>query len=344
MSTWELQSVLDKALDTASALLLALTSILSPLIASGELGFIHDEVFRNALLGLRLSKPGYYCDECGGLPDYKQFNMFVTTDDYHKDVIWNQANELLFKAYTENPEYDTYYLCFKNPRLTGNFIRITKNHFKDVVAGRLDVSGLVGAGKDDGDWLWFDPPAKEIDISEAIYHRFPRYECPEYAIHDVEDFSLDDRKRIKACVFIGSNCDKREIMRIINASVDWVKKIPNPPSMTLPIKHGSMDADCVYLRFYKHDTRQSRELYENNDNFICSVVYAASPQFSLSDEQYKFVPYLVRNKEVILNKTIYWRERQYLPTINTSKVSRNALCPCGSGKKYKLCCGKGQQA
>jgi len=24
----------------------------------------------------------------------------------------------------------------------------------------------------------------------------------------------------------------------------------------------------------------------------------------------------------------------------TDKVSRNALCPCGSGKKYKRCCGK----
>jgi preprotein translocase subunit SecA len=23
-----------------------------------------------------------------------------------------------------------------------------------------------------------------------------------------------------------------------------------------------------------------------------------------------------------------------------SKVGRNDLCPCGSGKKYKMCCGK----
>ena len=25
---------------------------------------------------------------------------------------------------------------------------------------------------------------------------------------------------------------------------------------------------------------------------------------------------------------------------NTTKVGRNDLCPCGSGKKYKKCCGK----
>ena len=25
---------------------------------------------------------------------------------------------------------------------------------------------------------------------------------------------------------------------------------------------------------------------------------------------------------------------------NNTDISRNALCPCGSGKKYKRCCGK----
>ena len=26
----------------------------------------------------------------------------------------------------------------------------------------------------------------------------------------------------------------------------------------------------------------------------------------------------------------------------SSKVGRNELCPCGSGKKYKKCCGKNE--
>ncbi|HEY5583367.1 MAG TPA: SEC-C metal-binding domain-containing protein [Ruminiclostridium sp.] len=26
---------------------------------------------------------------------------------------------------------------------------------------------------------------------------------------------------------------------------------------------------------------------------------------------------------------------------NENKIGRNGLCPCGSGKKYKKCCGKG---
>lgn len=32
------------------------------------------------------------------------------------------------------------------------------------------------------------------------------------------------------------------------------------------------------------------------------------------------------------------RNRQ--PVVNGTKTSRNDLCPCGSGKKYKHCCGK----
>jgi preprotein translocase subunit SecA len=28
------------------------------------------------------------------------------------------------------------------------------------------------------------------------------------------------------------------------------------------------------------------------------------------------------------------------PIINKDKVGRNDPCPCGSGKKYKKCCGK----
>ncbi|MYL35799.1 hypothetical protein GLW05_19700 [Pontibacillus yanchengensis] len=33
-------------------------------------------------------------------------------------------------------------------------------------------------------------------------------------------------------------------------------------------------------------------------------------------------------------------DEKVLPFKNTKKVGRNELCPCGSGKKYKKCCGK----
>ena len=30
--------------------------------------------------------------------------------------------------------------------------------------------------------------------------------------------------------------------------------------------------------------------------------------------------------------------------INMSKINRNALCPCGSGRKYKQCCGRNKRS
>ncbi|MCC5025393.1 MAG: SEC-C domain-containing protein [Candidatus Synoicihabitans palmerolidicus] len=33
------------------------------------------------------------------------------------------------------------------------------------------------------------------------------------------------------------------------------------------------------------------------------------------------------------------RPRRPPPVVNITKVGRNDPCPCGSGKKYKKCCG-----
>ncbi|WP_300390609.1 SEC-C metal-binding domain-containing protein [Fusobacterium sp.] len=36
------------------------------------------------------------------------------------------------------------------------------------------------------------------------------------------------------------------------------------------------------------------------------------------------------------NKSTYYNE----PIVKKRKIGRNEPCPCGSGKKYKKCCGK----
>ncbi len=40
----------------------------------------------------------------------------------------------------------------------------------------------------------------------------------------------------------------------------------------------------------------------------------------------------------------FWRERERerLPTANRLKRGRNESCPCGSGRKFKQCCGRGE--
>ncbi len=39
-------------------------------------------------------------------------------------------------------------------------------------------------------------------------------------------------------------------------------------------------------------------------------------------------------------KELYWKQKKSKTIRNDAKVGRNEPCPCGSGKKYKQCCGK----
>lgn len=56
----------------------------------------------------------------------------------------------------------------------------------------------------------------------------------------------------------------------------------------------------------------------------------------------EMAPELIAHGVATLNA---WRIRQYgvsqpgTPTPSSLKVGRNELCPCGSGKRYKKCCG-----
>ena len=47
------------------------------------------------------------------------------------------------------------------------------------------------------------------------------------------------------------------------------------------------------------------------------------------------------NTNMSLNDSAPKQEKSHTPIVNTEpKIGRNDPCPCGSGKKYKNCCGK----
>lgn len=39
-------------------------------------------------------------------------------------------------------------------------------------------------------------------------------------------------------------------------------------------------------------------------------------------------------------KELYKKQKNSKTVVNTEKIGRNDPCPCGSGKKYKKCCGR----
>ncbi|WP_207670523.1 SEC-C metal-binding domain-containing protein [Haloimpatiens lingqiaonensis] len=63
--------------------------------------------------------------------------------------------------------------------------------------------------------------------------------------------------------------------------------------------------------------------------------------------------YFINSISIAYNTTNMWNLKGYTPyeiqkrssnkgttIVNKQKIGRNEPCPCGSGKKYKKCCGK----
>ena len=90
------------------------------------------------------------------------------------------------------------------------------------------------------------------------------------------------------------------------------------------------------------------------DDLIFSIIYAIT--FNMFN--YEVVDIICNDNNIFDNKLISQikeiikKYRQDIPialyngfslreiSTKTTKIGRNELCPCGSGKKYKNCCGK----
>ena len=96
--------------------------------------------------------------------------------------------------------------------------------------------------------------------------------------------------------------------------------------------------------YFKHDdfslTRDyfSEELSKIGplaDYIIVSAAIKASQDFSFFDNLMKYSAESFDDDEYQ-----YYEEKHIEPIRTEPKVGRNEPCPCGSGKKYKKCCGK----
>ncbi|WP_246050174.1 SEC-C metal-binding domain-containing protein [Aquibacillus sediminis] len=85
-----------------------------------------------------------------------------------------------------------------------------------------------------------------------------------------------------------------------------------------------------------------KELYpnievENTKNKLSTVLFKPIQISSNKDNNISFFDYsLVKDPYQELGGEF----PQYNQTRRSKKIGRNEKCPCGSGKKYKKCCGK----
>jgi SEC-C motif domain protein len=117
--------------------------------------------------------------------------------------------------------------------------------------------------------------------------------------------------------------DKKEMARLgsdlIDDEVVWKKlEIVNTRAGGLNDSEGQVDFIAHYTKDEKeHILRESSRFYKVNGNWVYSRKDSTLPPVPVASSQKKPKTF-VRNE---------------------AKVGRNDPCPCGSGKKFKKCCG-----
>ncbi len=74
--------------------------------------------------------------------------------------------------------------------------------------------------------------------------------------------------------------------------------------------------------------RIAAETYSGDLPGVAAIMHAAFPD---AVKQYAALGRILQEVDAVIERTPYQRE--------TPKVGRNEPCPCGSGRKYKRCCG-----
>lgn len=333
---YEFDKIIDDIYDTTSAVLLALS-----LFLNNHINIIHTPTRKDLLfrfLAMRFSLPGILCTNINDIDNNKQINIEFQVNKTDKGYLSQLSVMVACMIYEYFPGYEKYLIGFRNKRMLPGHIRFTKNEVSDMFKGvrKYDDVMLDVIKKD---FLIYDKSEEIIDESEYKYFVFPNITEDTYSIREIYDSSLADRKRLRAKLFIGNIDNKEDILKIIEDAINKLKNVKNPPNPKLQIKHGAMEADSLYINVYKEDLRANKEILKSNENFVCFVDYNLNGETTLKNGGLPPAIWnsLYKENDNLIN--IAWRESKYI-TVHHKKIGRNELCPCGSGKKFKRCCGR----
>lgn len=338
MNLYEFDQIIDETFDTVSAVFLALITFFNNHIDLIKIKQSQKEYVSFAFFAMRLSLPNLYCKYISDTGNSKQLNIEIVIQNPDRGYIGQIATMLSILIYDRYNDYEQYMISFSYPRMINSWIRFGNQEIFDMSNKIREIDDVMRAVIERKDFVIFPPATEEIDLNEAKYFCFPNYTSDNYKINNVRDASTLDRKRINANLYIGDISEREEILKIIYEATEWLSNLKNPPSPVTDQKHGDMPADSVYLNVYINDSRKSKELIPSNENFVCFVDYNSNGKTTLKNGGMLKSVWTALYHEKIENFDIAWRNGKYFTRRNV-KVSRNGLCPCGSGLKYKKCCG-----
>ena len=334
LSDYEFDKLIDNVFDTSSGLLFAICQFLNNNIDLINIDKYENNYVSSNLLCMELSIPSIMCKCINESIDNNQLNVHIYIKNTDKSFILQSSLLIAVQVFKRYPNYERYMISFDNERMLTSWARFKRNDLDNILNQKTKMEDVLDKLIRSNEIMIWDSSKENLDLEEIKYYKYPTYKCETFFIKNVKDASLEDRKRLKAHLFIGDTDKREDILSMINQSIEWLKEVKNIASPKLKIKHGNMEAESIYINVYRHDSRKNKELLNNNENFVCFIDYNKNSQTTLD---HGGLPVKIWNKyyhEKIKNIQIAWRTNDYILT----NIGRNDPCPCGSGKKYKKCC------
>lgn len=341
LKTYEFDKLLDNIYDTASAVLLGFALFINNHIDRINLNRNEETFTALGLFAMELSLPSIRVTNMNGVEtpnQEKQLNVDVYIEDLDRTFILQTAVEIGILTYKRYSDYDKYFISFSNERLQTSWVRFTNVEIEGILTRRCEIVEAITSALGRKDVIIWDPATHEVDLQENKYYRYPNYSSNKFKINNVQDASLEDRKRLKAHLFVGNIDNKKELLMIFEEAINWIKNVRNIQNPTMEIKHGSMEADSIYINVYRNDSRSNKELFPKNENFVCFIDYNISGVTTLKNGGLPDFIWGSLYHEKVNNMDISWRKGRHATVMKEKKPGRNDPCSCESGKKYKRCC------
>src|SRR5699024_5031488 len=156
--------------------------------------------------------------------------------------------------YDRYNDYDQYMISFSIEKLQSSWVRFTNIEINQMLSGMEGFEKTLNQAINREDYLVWPQSTEEVDLNEITYMRLLNYRNKKFSNNQVEDASIQDRKRLKDNIYIGEIDTREEVLEVIRDCINWIKNLKNVPSPTFHVKNGEMEADSIYLNVYRKDT------------------------------------------------------------------------------------------
>ena len=137
---------------------------------------------------------------------------------------------------------------------------------------------------------------------------------------------------------------EKEMTKTSNASIDLVKDLRKIIDSTRQRVAIGVNAELTIM-YWHIGERINRDVLGNQRaeygrRIVSKVAEQLQETYGSKGFDEKSIPLDRRDILLEQGKTRAAERIQKYRNVNGNKIGRNKLCPCGSGKKYKKCCGR----